>query len=222
MTRVCGEEHRARQRPSRRSWCVASAPVSATRGLRGAARAAGVGGALAAAYLGLVTGAVPVDVGVGRRIRPLGPRTVDIAAARETVFDVVARPYLVRTPQAMREKLKVLERGGDMVLAEHYTPIAGGRLRAVTVETVRFTRPGRVDFRLVRGPVPHVTESFVLEETAAGTRLVYQGELGSDLWRVGQWWGTAVAARWEAAVAASLAAVRREAERRARSQPGRD
>lgn len=183
-----------------------------------AAWAAGVGGSLAAAYLGLVTGAVPVDVGVGRRTRPLGPQTVDIAAPRETVFDVVARPYLGRTPRAMREKLNVLERGSDMVLAEHYTPIADGRLKAVTVESVRFARPERIDFRLVRGPVPHVTESFVLSETTTATRLVYEGELGTDLWRLGQWWGTAVAARWEATVAASLASVKAEAERLAASR----
>lgn len=189
--------------------------MSAGRGLRGAAWAAGVGGSLAAAYLGLVTGAVPVDVGVGRRVRPLGPQALDIAAPRETVFDVVARPYLGRTPRAMREKLSVLERGSDLVLAEHYTPIAGGRLRAVTVETVRFSRPERIDFRLVRGPVPHVTESFLLDETEAETtRLVYQGELGTDGWRAGQWWGAAVAARWEATVAASLASIKAEAERR--------
>ncbi|MFD4259186.1 SRPBCC family protein [Streptomyces sp. NPDC058534] len=189
------------------------------RALRGAAWAAGVGGSLAAAWLGLVTGAVPVDVGVGRRTWPLGPQSLDIAAPRDTVFDVVAHPYLGRTPRAVREKLNVLERGGDLVLAEHFTPVAGGRLRAVTVETVRFTRPERIDFRLVRGPVPQVTESFVLEETGAGTRLVYEGEMGTDLWRAGQWWGRVVAARWEAAVAASLASVKAEAERRAAPRP---
>ncbi|MGP4088084.1 SRPBCC family protein [Streptomyces sp. KR55] len=188
--------------------------MTAARGLRVAALAAGVGGSLAAAYLGLVTGAVPVDVGVGRRTRALGPQTVDITAPRETVFDVVAGPYLGRTPRAMSEKLKVLERGVDLVLAEHFTPVAGGRLRAVTVETVRFTRPERIDFRLVRGPVPQVTESFVLSETTAGTRLVYEGQMGTDLWRIGQWWGAAVAARWENAVDASLASVKAEAERR--------
>ncbi|MEU9213673.1 SRPBCC family protein [Streptomyces sp. NPDC048415] len=175
----------------------------------------GVGGGLAAAYLGLVTGALPVDLGVGRRMRPLGPQTVDIAAPREVVFDVVAQPYLGRTPRAMREKLNVLERGSDLVLAEHFTPLAGGRLTAVTVETVRFTRPERIDFRLVRGPVPQVTESFVLGEHRSGTRLVYAGELGTDLWRAGAWWGGKVAARWEATVAGSLASVKEEAERRA-------
>ncbi|MFF4761808.1 SRPBCC family protein [Streptomyces sp. NPDC001292] len=194
--------------------------MTAARGLRIAAWGVGMGGSLAAAYLGLVTGAVPVHVGVGRRTRSLGPQSVDIAAPRETVFDVVARPYLGRTPRAMREKLNVLVRGSDLVLAEHFTPVAGGRLRAVTVETVRFTRPERVDFRLVRGPVPEVSESFVLSGTATGTRLVYEGQLGTDLWRLGQWWGASVARRWEAAVAASLASVKAEAERRSAAAGG--
>jgi hypothetical protein len=38
-----------------------------------------------------------------------------------------------------------------MVLAAHFTPITFGV--ATTVETVRFERPERVDFRVVRGPV---------------------------------------------------------------------
>jgi hypothetical protein len=159
-------------------------------------------GVAAAGYLGLVTGACPVDLGLGRRVRPLGPQLVEMTAPREVVFDVLA----------------VLERGSDMVLAAHFTPL-GGRLGLVaqTVETVRFTRPERVDFRLVRGPVPHVVEAFVLTEQAggAGTRLMYQGEIGADLWRVGQRWCELVAGRWEQTVAASLAAVKTEAERRA-------
>lgn len=173
------------------------------------------GGSLAAGYLGLVTGALPLDVGVGRRTRPLGPQTIDIDAPREVVFDVIAQPYLGRATRAMREKALVLERGSDIVLAAHRTPVAGGRLTATTVETVRFTRPERVDFRLVRGPVPAVTESFTLTERGSGTRLVYEGELATDLWRAGQWWGSLVGRRWEATVAASLTAVRQEAERRA-------
>ncbi|MDI9888831.1 hypothetical protein QMZ92_31890 [Streptomyces sp. HNM0645] len=114
----------------------------------------------------------------------------------------------------MREKVTVLEQGSDMVLAAHRTPVAGGRLTATTVETVRFTRPDNVGFRLVRGPVPAVTESFTLTEHGSGTRLAYEGELATDLWQAGQWWGSMVAPRWEATVAASLAAVRQEAERR--------
>lgn len=171
-------------------------------------------GAAAAGFLGLVTGAVPLDVGVGRRSRPLGPQVVDIQAQRDIVFDVVAEPYLGRPTRTTAKKLRVLERGSDMVLAAHFTPV-GRRLTATTVETVRFTRPERIDFRLVRGPVPVVVESFLLSEHGAGTRLEYTGELLTDLWRLGERWGRIVAKHWEKTVAGSLASVRHEAERRA-------
>ena len=174
----------------------------------------------AAGYVGLVTGSCPIDLGIGRRVRPLGPQLVDMAAPREVVFDVIAEPYLGRAPRALADKLRVLDRGSDMVLAAHFTPL-GGRLGLVaqTVETVRFTPPERIDFRLVRGPVPHVVETFVLTEQTdgAGTRLAYDGEIGADLWRVGERWCALVAERWEQTVAASLAAVKAEAERRASS-----
>jgi hypothetical protein len=180
-------------------------------------------GVTAAGYVGLVTGACPVDLGIGRRVRPLGPQLVEMAAPREVVFDVIAQPYLCRTPRALADKLRVLEHGSDMVLAAHFTPL-GGRLGLVaqTVETVRFTRPERVDFRLVRGPVPHVVEAFVLTERAggAGIRLAYDGEIGADLWLLGQRWCELVARRWERTVAASLAGVKAEAERRAGSVAG--
>jgi len=83
------------------------------------------------------------------------------------------------------------------------------------VETVRFERPERVHFRLVRGPVPYVVETFELHEVEGGTELVYSGELGTDLWFAGQLWGAAVARTWEATVRSSLAGIREEAERRA-------
>jgi hypothetical protein len=180
------------------------------------------GGALAAAagvYVGTVTGRLTVDLGWGRSRRPLGPLTVTIAAPRELVFDVIAAPYLGRTPTAMAGKLRVLERGADMVLAEHYTPVGSG-LVATTVETVRFTRPERVGFRLLRGPVPYVAEEFLLQEQAGATTLHYRGELAADLWALGRWWGDVVGGRWDATVAASLASIRGEAERRAAIRPG--
>ena len=74
-------------------------------------------------YRLLTTGAATIDVGVGRRVRSLGPRSWDIAAGRELVFDVIARPYLARTPRALEDKLQVWERGSDMVLAAHVTPV---------------------------------------------------------------------------------------------------
>jgi hypothetical protein len=49
-------------------------------------------------YLLLVCGARTIDLGVGRRIRPLGPLIARVAAQPERVFDVIAAPYLGRTP----------------------------------------------------------------------------------------------------------------------------
>ncbi len=154
------------------------------------------------------------DFGIGTSLRPLGPVTVRIDAPREIVFDVIAGPYLGRTPRALQGKLKVLERRGRTVIAEHYTRT--GRIVAVTVESVRFYRPQRVELRLLRGPVPHAFEAFDLGEVGAGTVLDYKGELATSLWAVGRWWGRAVGDRWEAAVRDSLGAIKSEAERRAR------
>lgn len=164
-------------------------------------------------YRLLAGGAVTIDVGVGRRVRGLGPVRWVIAAPREVVFDVIAAPYLGRTPRALESKLRVWERSSDMVLAAHFTRVRGSI--TTTVETVRFDRPARIDFRLVRGPVPHVEESFVLSATEKGTSLTWEGELGTDFWAVGAWWGDRVAVSWERAVRASLQAVSEESERRA-------
>jgi hypothetical protein len=76
-----------------------------------------------------------------------------------------------------------------MVLAAHLTPVKCWV--TTTLETVRFHRPGRIDFRLVCGPVPHILESFLLEANDIGTELRWQGELGTDLWAIGEWWGDA-------------------------------
>jgi len=158
-------------------------------------------------------GALTLDTGVGRRVRPLGPVTFEIAAPPDVVFDVIAAPYLQRTPRALGGELVVWERGSDMALAAHYTDIKGAV--TTTLETVRFEPPHRIDFRLVRGPVPHVIESFLLEEHAPGTRLTWEGELGADFWALGEWWGERVARQWEHAVRRSLEAITAEAERRA-------
>lgn len=168
----------------------------------------------AGVYVGLVSGALSLDVGVGRRTRPLGPTTTRIRAPRATVFEVLHAPYAERPTRAMRAKLTVLQRGTDMVLAAHRTPVRPG-LVATTVETVRFAAPERVEFRLVRGPVPHVVEAFDLEPDGEATVLRYTGELGTDFGALGQRWGDLVARAWETAVAASLREVTAEAERRA-------
>jgi hypothetical protein len=176
-----------------------------------AAAAAGLGGI---GYRLVVTGALTVDTGVGRQVQPLGPLTVAIGAPRESVFDVIAAPYLGRTPRAMAGEIEVLERGTDMVLAAHRTSVGWGMV-TTTVETVRFERPETVVFRLVRGPVPHVLERFTLVDDAGSTRLQYEGELGTDFGELGRRWGSKVASKWVAAVQSSLARIAKEAERRA-------
>jgi hypothetical protein len=96
----------------------------------------------------------------------------------------------------MAEKVRVRERGGDMVLAAHYTPIRG-RLVAQTVETVRFTTPERSTSGWSVAPSPHVVEQFLLAERDGGTRLEYRGEIAADLWWFGRRWADLVAVHWE-------------------------
>ena len=186
--------------------------MSTRRVLFGSAALGLVG--VAKVYILIVRGALTLDLGVGRRVRPLGPIEVKIAADPESVFDIIAAPYLANTPHAMKNKLRVLERGSDMVLAEHFTDVGRGQT-AVTVETVRFERPHTITFRLVRGPVPHVTETFDMQPDDGGTAFTYTGEMGADFWALGAWWADQVAAKWEKTVEGSVASVKEDAERRA-------
>jgi len=183
----------------------------------GAALVAGGALAFAArkAYRLLASGALTLDLDVGRRRQQLGPLLQAIRAPQEVVFDVIAGPYLGKTPRALADKLEVWERGSDLVLAAHSTQVKCGI--TTTLETVRFQRPDRVDFRLVRGPVPHLVESFLLAPSDGGTELRWQGELGTDLWAIGEWWGGRVARTWTHAVRKSLHELAAEAERRAHS-----
>lgn len=166
-------------------------------------------------YPAVTSGALTLDTGIGRRTQRLGPLTEHIDATPEVVFDVIAGPYLHKTPRAMDAKLHVLDRGQDFALAEHFTAI-GGRLRATTLEVVRFEHPHNVSFRLVRGPVPEVTESFDLVAAGEQTDFTYSGVLGTDFWGPGEVWGCIVARKWVDTVRASMTTIKLEAERRAR------
>jgi hypothetical protein len=171
---------------------------------------------VATAYVLIVTGRVTIDTGWGRRVRPLGPMSRTIGAPREVVFELIGVPYLAANPpREIREKVRVVERGDGMVLAAHRT--RSGPFTTVTLETVTFDPPEEIRFHLVRGPVPHVRERFLLRELEGGeaTELVYEGELGTDGWSIGAWWGRVVATRWEQVVGDSMEAVAGAAEGRA-------
>ena len=128
------------------------------------------------AYRLYASGAVTLDSGVGRRIRDLGPVTWEIAADRETVFDVIAGPYLRKTPRSMEDHLHVWERGTDMVLAAHFTEVKCGVTS--TVETVRFERPQRIHFRLVRGRFRTSGSPSSSKPLTAGQPLLGKGNSG--------------------------------------------
>lgn len=168
----------------------------------------------------MIRGSLTIDLGVGRSVHPLGPLAVTIAAPRELVFEQISAPYLGRTPRGLRDKLEVLERSERMVVAAHRTKVRGFVI--VTVESVMFEPPERVGFRLLRGPVPHVVESFLLREAEGGTELAYEGELGADLWFLGRLYGGQVAKVWVRTVAASMEQIKAAAEQRAAARSRRD
>ena len=115
--------------------------------------AALAGAAATGAYIGVVTGRLTLDLGLGRRTRPLGPLHLDIAAPRETVFAAAATPY-ARSAAAGHagERRDPRTRWADG--SGRAPPPVGSGLTAVSVETVTLDPPNRMGFRLLRGPVP--------------------------------------------------------------------
>lgn len=121
----------------------------------------------------------------------------------------MTKPYL--QPPGTPGGVRLLTGGTDWVLAAHRIPLPDGRV-AHTLDTAQLTRPERIDFRLVRGPVPYATETYQLTDREGGTHVAFKGELGTDLWALGQFWGELVAKHWEAVVAGFLEDVKAEAE----------
>ena len=64
-------------------------------------------------------------------MQPLGPLTVTFRAPRETVFDVIAAPYLGRTPRAMAAKEDFVE--GDYVV---YPTHGVGKVERIATEEI--------------------------------------------------------------------------------------
>lgn len=154
------------------------------------------------------------DASAGRFQQPLGPITVEIPAPPQVVFDVIAAPYLGKTPRAMSDKLRVLDRGSNLVVADHYTPILRGKFIVTTRETVYFESPTRVKFRLLSGPVATVDEEYLLDATDSGAKFTYQGTLTSNLPILGAWWARTNARAWTAVVRTSIEEIAAEATRR--------
>lgn len=174
----------------------------------------------------ITRGRITPKFGFGRTLHELGPIHRRIAAPREVVFDVVSSPYLGNMPAAMREKLQILERREDVVVAAHRTHLPW--MDATTVESVHFERPRRIRFSLLRGPVASVEEDFLLERGGANgegdeeTLFTYTGSMGADLWSLGGWYArTMVVPRWEAVVLASVEEIAVMAEGKAAARARR-
>jgi hypothetical protein len=174
---------------------------------------------VAGGFLLLAMGRLHLDLGWGRSIHRLGPITTRIAAPRELVFEMIAAPYLGRTPGG--SGIDVLMRGEDLVVAEHDTRVHFYTAR--TVEAVGFDAPERVGFTHLTGPVPHAVEEFKLTQVAGETELHYEGEIGIDFFAFGR-----IAARhwvrpqWERVVREHLDDLKRRAEQRASFEANRN
>jgi hypothetical protein len=169
-------------------------------------------------FLALAMGRAHLDLSVGRSLHQLGPITATISAPREVVFEIIAAPYLGRTSVT---GIEVLARSEGLVVARHNTRVHF--YTAHTTEAVDFTPPTRVGFRHLSGPVPHALEEFALEETDAGTKLRYGGELGIDFFILGRiagrYW---VRPQWERVVSAHIQDLKQRAEARAAQRAARE
>jgi hypothetical protein len=163
-------------------------------------------------FLLLAMGRLHLDLGWGRSTHELGPITIRIAAPPELVFEIIAAPYLGRTPRD--SGIEVLARSDDLAVAAHRTKVHFYTAR--TVEAVEFDAPARVGFRHLTGPVPHAVEQFTLEESGEGTELRYGGEVGIDFFVLGRLAGRHwVRPQWERTVREHLEDLKQRAELRA-------
>ena len=106
----------------------------------------------------------------------LAAQKVAIDAPRELVFQMLSSIGKGSLPGAQGESSKVLERDGDTIVAEFYTP-SGNRIYR-TVERVRLYPPERITFAHLEGPLTFSEEEFNLVKQDEGTELQYNGEIG--------------------------------------------
>jgi hypothetical protein len=174
---------------------------------------------MAGMFLLLAMGRIHLDLGWGRSLHELGPIIVGIAAPREIVFEIIAAPYLGRTPGG--SGIEVLARSDALVVATHHTRVHFYTAR--TVEVLDFEPPTRIRFRHLTGPVPHAVEEFALEEIGEDTELRYAGELGIDFFVLGRiagrYW---VRPQWERVVREHLEDLKQRAEQTARRRRERE
>lgn len=137
---------------------------------------------------------------------------LEIAARPELVYQMIAA--VGQGPDAAHARL--IERpAADRAIVEFTTRVLGRTVR--TVEEVGFHPPGRITYRLLKGPLPLVEEEFLIEPAGEKTRLRYHGTFTPHQ----PWWRAAfdrlvVPRIYRKAVWASMKQVKLAAEERQR------
>lgn len=160
-------------------------------------------------------GRIPFDVGLGRSVIRLEPRSVHVRARRPMLFGMLtALGKGGATGVRERDRVEVLEKTDELIVAEWWTDTGRGVTRSV--EAIRLYPEERITFRHLRGSFPAANEEFRLEEVETGTILHHRAEFAIDLGPIGR-----LAARlylkpsFERLVDEHMASIKRAAEERA-------
>ena len=147
----------------------------------------------------------------------LAQQKVTINAPRELVFQLMSAIGKGTLPGGSGERSKVLERDGDTLIAEFFTP--SGKKVYRTVEEVRLFSPERITYRHLEGPLAYVQEEFFLDEVEDGTQLTYTAEIGHRVpYLPGIGWLTAIVyirPKYDALIREHIAQIKAAAEARA-------
>lgn len=118
----------------------------------------------------------------------LSPQSLYIAAHRELVYQMVTAIGKGKLPGSSMSS-KLISKNEDTIVAEFYTKV--GLVTVTTREEMKLEKPERIRYRWLKGPVKHVREEIVFNETDnGGCELAHSGEFDLKIpllgWLVGR------------------------------------
>lgn len=102
----------------------------------------------------------------------LATQKLTINAPLELVYQMMSAIGSGRIP-GINERSNVLQRDGNTLIAEFFTP--SGKKTYRTVEEVKLFPPHRITYRHLEGPITYSEEEFLLAEVSGGTQVTYIG-----------------------------------------------
>lgn len=109
----------------------------------------------------------------------LRPLAVEIAAPRELVFEM-ASAVDAKLPNGPSHEATLVERSGDVMIVSYR--LMGRRGPVELLERVTLTRPQRIDYERLSGPLDHVSERLTFEDHGKMLTIVrYSGQVGRRL-----------------------------------------